>query len=100
MLAWGVGDGLVAQAAISRLLYSMSRDEMLPRFLARVHPRYRTPYASIFVCGALAIITGTALNLETLSSLVNFGALTGFLFLHWSVFNHCVILLQRGNPAT
>src|SRR5699024_7908663 len=45
-LAWGIADALVAQAAISRVLYSMARDRKLPRFLSKVHPKYQTPYAS------------------------------------------------------
>lgn len=90
-VAWGIGDGLVAQAAVSRLLYSMARDKMMPAVLAKVHPRYKTPYVSTLVVAVLAITIGLVLQLDRLTSLVNFGALTGFLFLHISVFNHYVL---------
>lgn len=90
-VAWGIGDGLVAQAAISRLLYSMSRDKMMPAFLGKVHPKYQTPYMSTLFVAAIAIIIGAVLSLDLLTSMVNFGALTGFMFLHASVVSHYII---------
>src|SRR5690625_3766811 len=93
VLAWGIADALVAQAAISRLLFSMGRDRVLPHFLARVHPKYKTPYASTFLVAAISIILGFVFlgEIGPLTSLVNFGALTAFLLLHISVVNHFIL---------
>jgi amino acid transporter len=99
-IAWGIGDGLVAQAAISRLLYSMARDKMMPGFLAKVHPRYRTPYMSTLLVAVLAITLGALIQMDKLTSMVNFGALTGFLFLHLSVFVHYVIRQKKTDAAS
>ncbi|SHI31676.1 APC family permease [Desulfosporosinus lacus] len=90
-VAWGIGDGLVAQAAISRLLYSMSRDKMMPAFLGKIHPKYQTPYMSTLFVAFIAIAIGALLSMDLLTSMVNFGALTGFMFLHASVVSHYVI---------
>lgn len=90
-VAWGIGDGLVAQAAIARLLFSMSRDKMMPAFLGKVHPKYQTPYMSTLFVAAIAITIGAVLSMDLLTSMVNFGALTGFMFLHASVFIYFVI---------
>ncbi|GGH80017.1 amino acid transporter [Pullulanibacillus pueri] len=92
-IAWGIADALVAQAAISRVLYSMARDRKLPRFLAKVHPKYKTPYISTVIVAIISLIVGIAFisNVDVLSSFVNFGALTAFLFLHVSVFIHYII---------
>src|SRR5699024_486381 len=57
-LAWGIADALVAQVAISRVLFSMGRDRKLPRFLAKVHPKYKTPYASILVIAVISLFVG------------------------------------------
>jgi amino acid transporter len=45
VVAVGIANALAAQLAISHILYSVSRDGMLPAsgFLSKVHPRYRTP---------------------------------------------------------
>lgn len=83
----GIPAALTAQAATSRLLYSMARDGKLPRFLAYVSPTRKVPDLTILVVGILtlglfAIFYG---KIDRLTSMVNFGALTGFLLLHLSV---------------
>lgn len=99
-VAWGIGDGLVAQAAISRLLFSMSRDKMMPAFLSKVHPKYQTPYMSTLFVAVIAIVIGAVLSMDMLTSMVNFGALTGFMFLHLSVINHYVIRNKQTDAAS
>ncbi|MGG3564919.1 APC family permease [Neobacillus rhizosphaerae] len=91
-LAWGIADALVAQAAISRILYSMARDKKLPKILSKVHPKYQTPYVSTFLVAAISLVVtiGFSSQINSLTSLVNFGALTAFLFLHLSVINYFV----------
>ncbi|QQE81065.1 APC family permease [Alicyclobacillus sp. SO9] len=83
--AWGIADALAAQAAISRLLFSMGRDRMLPKFLSKVHTKYKTPYASTLLVGAVSIIVSLVMTIGNLSRLVNFGALTTFMALNLTV---------------
>lgn len=95
-IAWGFANALVAQAATSRLLYSMARDRQLPGFLASVHPKHRVPENATFLVAAVSIVVGVYManrddGITVLSTLVNFGALTAFLLLHASVVNHYVI---------
>jgi len=83
----GLAGALTAQAATARLLYSMARDGMLPRALARVNAKRQTPVVAILVVAAITLVLGTFMvdQLELLTSMVNFGALFGFLALHVSV---------------
>lgn len=96
-LAWGFADALVAQAATSRLLYSMARDRQLPRFLAKVHPGHQVPERATFLVAGISVAVGTGMTLRDdngvslLTTLVNFGALTAFLLLHLSVIVHYLI---------
>ncbi len=93
VLAWayagivGLSNALPMQVGVARVVFAMGRDRQLPRILARVHPRYHTPYMGMLVTAALSL--GVALymkdRLDDLASVVNFGALSGFLFLHLSV---------------
>jgi len=92
-LASGIANALAAQAAVSRILYAMARDGKLPAVLARVHPRFRTPYVSTLMVAGISVAVGLlfANHLDDLTRIVNFGALTGFLLLHMAVINHYVI---------
>jgi amino acid transporter len=38
----------------SRLLYAMSQAKMLPEFLGRLHPKYKTPHNAIILIGVLS----------------------------------------------
>ena len=98
-LAWGIADALVAQVAISRVLFSMGRDRKLPKFLSKVHPKYKTPYTSIIVVAFVSLAVGLFFmgNIGVLTSFINFGALTAFLFLHVSVFSHYIVKNKNKN---
>ncbi|MGI8540721.1 MAG: APC family permease [Rubrobacteraceae bacterium] len=53
-----------------RSLYALSREGMIPAFLGKVHPRFSTPAASIWLTGALVIVlavTGTFAQLILLN---------------------------------
>lgn len=89
-LSWGVAVSITSQAAVSRLLFGMSRDGKLPKILAKVHPKYSTPHLSIYLVAILSLmICYLFINaIDTLTSLVNFGALSGFIILHLTVINY------------
>lgn len=56
-----------------RLLFAMAEQKQLPNWLARTHPRFRTPYTAILLTAALQLllaITGTFLYALTLSTLI------------------------------
>jgi amino acid transporter len=86
-LGWAVANALVAQAATSRLLFSMARDRQLPKFLAHVHPTRRVPERAVLLVSVVSLVLGLFFvgQIGLLSSLVNFGALFSFLVLHVSV---------------
>lgn len=86
VLAVGFANAMAAQAATSRLLYSMSRDRQLPSFLSIISSR-KVPMAAILVVSALSLVLVLLFvgQIALISSLVNFGALFGFALLHVSV---------------
>jgi amino acid transporter len=100
-IAWGFADALVAQAATSRLLFSMARDRQLPRLLSRVHPRHKVPVNATLLVAGISVVLGVwfahrADGITLLSTLINFGALSAFLLLHASVVNHFVVRRAAG----
>jgi len=90
VIASAVANAMAAQAAVARILFAMARDGKLPAILARIHPRYKTPYVSTLAVALVSLLVGLlfADRLDDLSRVVNFGALTGFVLLHLSVINH------------
>jgi amino acid transporter len=93
LIAWamativGLASALPMQVGVARVMYAMGRDRQLPAALAKVHPVYGTPYVGMIVTAAISITVALVmrLHLDELTSIVNFGALTGFLLLHVSV---------------
>ena len=91
VLAIGIANAMAAQAATSRLLYSMSRDRQLPKFLSTINSR-QVPQAAILTVSALSAILVLFFvgQINLIASLVNFGALFGFMLLHVSVIVHYI----------
>lgn len=85
-----IAAGLAAQAAISRLLFSMARDGRMPAALAHLGARSQIPDRATILVAIVAagLILVFASRLTLLVSIVSFGALIGFLFLHASVIAH------------
>src|SRR6202166_1521565 len=98
VIASAIANAIAAQAAVSRILFAMARDGKLPAVLAKVHPRYKTPYVSTLAVAFVSLLVGLLFSsrMEGLASIVNFGALTSFLLLHLSVVNHFFIRQGSG----
>ena len=101
-IAWGLPDAMVAQVAISRLLYAMARDRQLPRQLARVSRRHNVPTTAILVVAGVSLALGLVASrradgIPRLASLINFGALTAFVLLHVAVVVHYLVRGRSGN---
>jgi amino acid transporter len=97
-LAVGIANAIAAQAATSRLLFSMSRDRQLPSFLRTVNRRQIPQNALLLVSGiTLVLVLFFVGKLDLISSLVNFGALFGFCLLHIAVINHYLIRRRSRN---
>jgi amino acid transporter len=99
VVAGAIANAMVAQAAVSRILFAMARDGKLPKVLAKIHPRYQSPYVSTLFVAALALAVGLvfAKRIDDLTSIVNFGALTSFLLLHVAVIRHFFLRRRSGD---
>ncbi|MBU8819657.1 APC family permease [Mycolicibacterium goodii] len=76
------------QASVSRILFAMGRDGVLPRRLfGRLHPRFRTPVLANVVVGIIGL-SALVLSLTTVSSMISFGALVAFSMVNMAVVKH------------
>ena len=69
---------LVFQMGQPRIWMSMSRDGLLPKKFAKVHPKYKTPSFSTVVVGFVVAIPVLFLNLTTVTDLCSIGTLFAF----------------------
>jgi APA family basic amino acid/polyamine antiporter len=76
-----------------RIFYAMSRDGLLPPVFGKVHPRFRTPYITTIVTGAIAALVAGFFPIALLGELVSIGTLLAFVIV-------CVgiIVLRRARP--
>ena len=86
IVAIGIANIMNAQTATARMLYGMGRDGVIPKIFGKVHPKYKTPYASAIFVGAGSLIIVLVLSMSQLVRLVNFGALSSFVLLNFAVF--------------
>ncbi|MDU0202684.1 MULTISPECIES: APC family permease [Paenibacillus] len=77
--------GLSSVTSVSRLLYVMGRDSILPkRVFAFLHPKFNTPVINIVIVSCVSLLA-LVISLDNAVKFVNFGALTAFFFVNISV---------------
>jgi amino acid transporter len=83
----------------SRFLYAMARDWSLPRFLAKLHPKYATPWVAMLVVTAYAVamLVYGFLTHYVLSMLLIIAAVECMIYVVMAL---CVIRLRRREPQT
>ncbi len=81
----GISTGLAGQSAGSRILFGMGRDQVLPKFFAHLHEKYKTPSNSIIILAILGYAGALFLPLDLIFSIMVFGALIGFICVNLSV---------------
>ncbi|MHB1745510.1 MAG: APC family permease, partial [Acidobacteriaceae bacterium] len=80
LIVASLGSGLSAQAGVSRLLFGMGRDRVLPHSVfAHLDSKRHTPGYSILLVGTFVFIGSLLLNYERAAELINFGAFLAFM---------------------
>ncbi len=74
----------------SRLVYGMARQGLLPRPLAKLHPRTHTPHVAILAILVLLLILATTVDIAALAKSTSLLLLSSF-----SVMNVALIVLKR-----
>jgi APA family basic amino acid/polyamine antiporter len=84
---------LVMLLGQSRIFYTMARDGLLPQFVNKVHPRFRTPYVTSIITGIAVAVASGFLNIREAASLVSIGTLLAFVIVSLGI-----IVLRRREP--
>ena len=71
---------LVMIVGQSRILFSMSRDGLLPKFFSTIHPKYRTPIVATLITGFFSATIAAFTPILTVAELTSIGTLAAFVF--------------------
>jgi APA family basic amino acid/polyamine antiporter len=69
---------LVMLLGQSRIFWTMADDGLLPPFVSRVHPRFRTPWITSILTGIAVAIVSAIFTVREAGSLVSIGTLLAF----------------------
>jgi APA family basic amino acid/polyamine antiporter len=76
---------LVLMFGQTRVWYSMSRDGLLPKFLAKVHPKTKTPWINTIIVGVAVSLAAAVFDINALGDLTSVGTLAAFGLVCFSV---------------
>ncbi len=76
-----------------RIFYSMSKDGLLPTWASKVHPKFRTPYITTIITGAVVATMAGFVRIDILGELVSIGTLFAFVIVSFGV-----IIMRWTNP--
>ena len=70
---------LVFQLGQPRIFFAMSRDGLLPKWFAKVHPRYQTPHVTTILTGVVVAFFAAFMDIGEAAELTNIGTLFAFI---------------------
>jgi APA family basic amino acid/polyamine antiporter len=84
---------LVLYYGLTRVIFAMARDGLLPEFFNLVHEKTQTPVRVIVICGVIMAVIAGFIPLGDLAELVNIGTLAAFVLVCFGV-----IVLRFSQP--
>ncbi|MBE3135235.1 MAG: amino acid permease, partial [Acidobacteria bacterium] len=84
---------MVFQLGQPRIFFSMARDGLLPKWAARIHPKYQTPHITTILTGVAVAGFSCFTNITEVVELTNIGTLFAFVLVSFGI-----IVLRRIDP--
>ena len=84
---------LTLMIGATRIIFAMSRDNLLPMGLAHVHTKFRTPWIITIVVTGVCALTAGLTKVGVLEEMINIGTLSAFVLV-----SIAVIVLRRKRP--
>jgi APA family basic amino acid/polyamine antiporter len=85
---------LVFQYGQPRIFLAMARDGLLPRWAAKIHPKYRTPHITTVVTGIIVALGSLVMDENEIYDLTNIGTLSAF-----AIVSIGVLVLRYADPT-
>lgn len=101
-LAQGVFTAIAQQNSIAFVMYTMSKEGSLPKFMAKMDQRTNSPLNAVIFIIVLSVVLTllfhfSNINMNTVAKISNFGALATYTMLNVSVIAFCWIKLKQRN---
>jgi APA family basic amino acid/polyamine antiporter len=77
----------------SRVFFSMSKDGLLPKAFASIHPKFRTPWISSITVGLVVAVFASTIPLDALGEMTSIGTLLAFIIVCAGV-----LVLRKRSP--
>ena len=87
---------LVTLYGMTRILFAMGRDGLLPKWFAAVNPRTMTPVNNTVIVAVAASILAAVVPLNKLADMVSIGTLTAFIVVSIGVI---ILRVRRARPT-
>ena len=89
---------VVAHSSTARLIFAMARDKVMPPALSRTNSK-GVPWVAIIVVATVTAILAITFDshVETMTTLVTFGALSSYVLLHADVIVQCIVKERSHN---
>ncbi|HEV7907619.1 MAG TPA: amino acid permease [Pseudonocardiaceae bacterium] len=84
---------MVLLLGLSRVLFAMSRDGLLPRWLSQTSAKRRTPARIQIIAGAIVALIAGLTDVGVLEEMINIGTLSAFVLV-----SIAVVVLRRNRP--
>ncbi|MGO4454623.1 APC family permease [Arthrobacter sp. RAF14] len=92
-----IGSAMTSQVSVSRIIYAMGRDGLLPRAFGKLHPRFGTPVLAAVSVSVVSLLS-LVLSLEIAATMISFGALFAFSMVNLSVVKYFIWDRQGRTP--
>jgi len=87
---------IVMGIGLTRVIYALSRDGLLPQSLAVLHPKTNTPYKITLITGIIATIVAGFIPFSVLAGLINIGTLFAYFMIGLAV----IIIRKKSENGT
>ncbi len=99
MVIGATASAVASQASAVRILFGMGRDGLLPKkIFGYVNKKTKIPSINVIIVAVISL-SAMILDLSAAASLVNFGALLGFVMVNLSVISHYFVKGKQRNGA-
>ncbi len=88
-----INGALIQIIMVSRILYGMSQEGWMPKFLGTVHPKTHTPVYATLISGGLIFILTSFMELVALAKFTSF-----FILIVFTLVNLSLLLIKRKTP--